>query len=269
MLAGSGTIGVNRCPVVAIANQKGGVGKTTTAINVGACLGELGIGVLLIDLDSQANATGSLGYDKRSGKPSIYEALLGVVDLDEILIDTDRPGLWLAPSSISLAGAELELLDTVGRERQLRRLLDGTQRIFDLVIIDCPPSLGLLTVNALTTADGIVVPIQCEYLALEGLAQLANTIGMIVETLNSSLRIVGIVPTMFDARTNLSSQVVEQVRQHFPALLFRSKIPRSVRLSEAPSYGQTIVEYDSRSAGAVAYRQLAKELADRLQLTNG
>ena len=257
-----------RVPVIAIANQKGGVGKTTTAINLSACLGERGIGVLLVDLDPQANVTTSLGYDKRSGKPSIYEALLGDIDLDAILIDTGRPGLWLAPSSIRLAGAELELMDMGGREHQLGRLLDGSAKRFDLVIIDCPPSLGLLTVNALTTADGIVVPIQCEYLALEGLAQLTNTVGMIVETLNSSLRIVGIVPTMFDSRTNLSSQVVEQVRQHFPALLFRSKIPRSVRLSEAPSYGQTIVEYDSRSAGAVAYRQLSKELADRLQLTN-
>ncbi len=260
---------MTRSSVIAVANQKGGVGKTTTAINLGACLGELGLGVLLVDLDPQANVTASLGFDKRSGKPSIYEALLADVDLDGILIDTGRPGLWLAPSSIRLAGAELELMEMGSREHQLRRLLKGTAKTFDLVIIDCPPSLGMLTVNALTTAEGIVVPIQCEYLALEGLAQLANTIGMIVETLNSSLRIIGIVPTMYDARTNLSPQVVDQVRQHFPSLLFRTKIPRSIRLSEAPSYGQTIVEYDARSAGAVAYRQLAKELADRLKLQVG
>ena len=252
--------------VIAVANQKGGVGKTTTAINLSACLAELGISVLLVDLDPQANVTASLGYDKRSGKPSIYEALLGDIDLDAILINTGRPGLWLAPSSIGLAGAELELMEVGAREHQLRRLLDGSNKSFDLVIVDCPPSLGLLTVNALATADGIVVPIQCEYLALEGLAQLTNTIGMIVETLNSSLRIIGILPTMFDARTNLASQVVDQVRQHFPALLFRSKIPRSVRLSEAPSYGQTIIEYESKSAGAAAYRGLAKELKDRLKL---
>ena len=262
-------LGVTHSSIISVANQKGGVGKTTTAINLSACLGELGIGVLLVDLDPQANVTASLGYDKRSGKPSIYEALLGDVDLDGILIDTGRPGLWLAPSSIRLAGAELELMEMESREHQLRRLLRGTAKTFDLVIIDCPPSLGMLTVNALTTSEGIVVPIQCEYLALEGLAQLANTIGMIVETLNSSLRIIGIVPTMYDARTNLSPQVVEQVRQHFPTLLFRTKIPRSIRLSEAPSYGQTIIEYDPRSAGAVAYRQLAEELADRLKLPKG
>lgn len=255
--------------MIAIANQKGGVGKTTTAINLSACLAELGISLLLIDLDPQANVTASLGYDKRSGKPSIYEALLGDTDLGDILVDTGRPGFWLAPSSIRLAGAELELMGAGAREHQLRRLISSVAREFDLVMIDCPPSLGLLTVNALTAADGIVVPIQCEYLALEGLAQLTNTVGMIVETLNPSLRIIGIVTTMFDARTNLSSQVVEQVRQHFPALLFRSKIPRSIRLSEAPSYGQTIIEYDSRSAGAVAYRQLAKELQDRLKLVAG
>ncbi len=257
---------MNRAPVIAIANQKGGVGKTTTAVNLGACLGEQGITVLLIDLDPQANVTASLGYDKRSGEPSIYEALLGDIDLSAILIDTGRPGLWLAPSSIRLAGAELELVGVEAREHQLRRLLNGTAKTIDLVMLDCPPSLGLLTLNALTAANGIIVPIQCEYLALEGLAQLTNTIGMIVETLNPSLRITGIVMTMFDARTNLSPQVVEEVRQHFPALLFRSEIPRSVRLSEAPSYGQTIIEYAPRSAGALAYRQLTEELLDRLKL---
>jgi chromosome partitioning protein len=250
--------------VVAIANQKGGVGKTTTAVNLGAALAERGKRTLLIDLDPQANATSALGFDKGHVERSIYEALIGQVGLAEVVQPTKWTCLSLVPSSIRLAGAEIEMVGLMAREQRLRRVLEPIRDAYEILLVDCSPSLGLLTVNALTAADGILIPIQCEYLALEALGQLTSTLELIRDNLNPRLHLVGIVMTMFDARTNLSQQVVEQVRTHFPDRVFGAVIPRSVRLSEAPSYGQPITAYDSSSRGAAAYRRLAEELIPRL-----
>jgi chromosome partitioning protein len=251
--------------VLAIANQKGGVGKTTTAISLGAALAEAGQRVLLIDLDPQANATSGLGVDKGRIERSVYEALIGVADLAQTVQPTAWPGLALIPSAIRLAGAEIEIVGLLAREQRLRRILEPIRADYDVILIDCPPSLGLLTVNALTAADGILIPIQCEYLALEALGQLTNTIALIRDNLNPRLRIFGIALTMYDKRTNLAQQVVENVREHFGELTFQAVVPRSVRLSEAPSYGLPILTYDSTSRGAVAYRQLAAEVISRLK----
>ena len=253
--------------VIAIANQKGGVGKSTTAINLGAALAEAGQRTLLIDLDPQANATSGLGIDKRDVRQSAYEAMIGLAELDSAIRVTPWHDLALVASAIRLAGAEIELVGLMAREQRLRRILEPVRDNYDLILIDCSPSLGLLTVNALTAADGILIPIQCEYLALEALGQLTSTIELIRDNLNPHLMIFGIVMTMFDARTNLSQQVVEQVREHFPAQLLRTVVPRSVRLSEAPSYGQPIIAYDSSSRGAVAYRKLATEVIERLAVS--
>jgi chromosome partitioning protein len=251
--------------VLAIANQKGGVGKTTTAISLGAALAEAGQRVLLIDLDPQANATSGLGVDKGRIERSVYEALIGVADLAQTVQPTAWPGLALIPSAIRLAGAEIEMVGLLAREQRLRRILEPIRADYDVILIDCPPSLGLLTVNALTAADGILIPIQCEYLALEALGQLTNTIALIRDNLNPRLRIFGIALTMYDKRTNLAQQVVENVREHFGELTFQAVVPRSVRLSEAPSYGLPILTYDSTSRGAVAYRQIALEVISRLK----
>jgi len=251
--------------VLAIANQKGGVGKTTTAISLGAALAEAGQRALLIDLDPQANATSGLGVDKGQIERSVYEALIGVADLAQTVQKNAWPGLALIPSAIRLAGAEIEMVGLLAREQRLRRILEPIRGDYDVILIDCPPSLGLLTVNALTAADGILIPIQCEYLALEALGQLTSTIALIRDNLNPRLRIFGIALTMYDARTNLAQQVVENVREHFGELTFQAVVPRSVRLSEAPSYGQPILTYDSTSRGAVAYRQLAAEVIARLK----
>jgi chromosome partitioning protein len=250
--------------VLAIANQKGGVGKTTTAINLGAALGEAGKRALLVDLDPQSNATSGLGFDKGSIERTVYEALIGQADFASVIRPTQAIGFDLAPSAIRLAGAEIEMVGLIAREQRLRRILEPLRPVYDVILIDCSPSLGLLTVNALTAADGVLIPIQCEYLALEALGQLTNTIALIRDNLNPHLAIAGILMTMFDARTNLSVQVVDQVRQHFPREIFSAIVPRSVRLSEAPSYGQPILVYDSASRGAIAYRQLASELIARL-----
>lgn len=267
-------------PVVyALANQKGGVGKTTTAVNVGACMAQWGQRVLVVDVDPQANATSSLGIDKYSVPLSMYDVLVREVPLARIVQSTDRERLSLAPASPSLAGASVELVNLSQREYRLRQALatltpnEGTDadanEQYDYVLIDCPPSLGLLTVNALTATDGVVIPVQCEYLALEGLSQLSRAIDLVRRALNPTLQLRGLVMTMFDSRTTLSRQVVEEVQRHFPGRVFNAIIPRSVRLSEAPSYGESIVSYAPRSAGALAYAALARELLvgdGRLQL---
>jgi chromosome partitioning protein len=250
----------------ALANQKGGVGKTTTAINLASYLGLLEQRVLLVDMDPQANATSSLGYDKREGGPSVYDALTGSRPVEEVITRTEQPGVDLLPATIQLAGAEVELVGIMAREARLGRTLKDSIERYDYVLIDCPPSLGLLTVNALTAADGVLIPVQCEYLALEGLGQLVRTIDLIRDNLNSRLRVAGVVMTMYDARTNLSQGVVEEVRQHFPTLTFDTIIPRNVRLGEAPSFGKPISVYDPSSRGALAYRALAEEVIRRDQV---
>ena len=249
--------------VYAVANQKGGVGKTTTAVNLGAYVAENGKRVLLIDMDPQANATSSLGYDKRRIDLTMYDVMINNVPLSEMVIVTERVGLDMAPAGLALAGAEVELVGLPKREYRLALALKPVLDRYDYVFVDCPPSLGLLTVNALTAANGAVIPIQCEYLALEGLSQLLGTIKRIRERLNPSLAVMGVVMTMYDSRTSLSAQVVNEVRTYFPHEIFNTIIPRSVRLAEAPSYGQSIFEYDGSSRGAQAYRALAAELITR------
>ena len=249
--------------IYAFANQKGGVGKTTTAVNLGAYLAASGRKVLLVDVDPQANAPSSLGVDKNAVNPSVYHALIQEIPLDQIILLTHRLHLDLAPSSPALAGAEVEMVPLLGREYLLQRVLAPIRERYDYILVDCPPSLGLLTINALTAADGVIIPIQCEYLPLEGLSLLLRTINLVRERLNPRLTVAGMVMTMHDARTNLSRQVVEEVRSHFPREVFDTVIPRSVRLSEAPSYGETILSYAPGSAGALAYQALTMEVLHR------
>jgi len=255
---------VVKARVLAIANQKGGVGKTTTAVNLGVYLAAAGQRVLLIDMDSQANATSSLGFDKHHLPRSIYNTLVDGTALADVTIPSGRAGLDLAPASVQLAGAEVELVPLMAREHRLARALDKARDKYDWVLLDCPPSLGLLTLNALAAAGGVLIPLQSEYLALEGLMQLRQTIDLVVGHVNPHLQIFGIVLTMFDSRNNLSSQVQDEVRAHFPGELFDTVIPRNVRLSEAPSHGQSIREYDPTSRGAAAYEQLAAEVLRRV-----
>jgi chromosome partitioning protein len=249
----------------ALVNQKGGVGKTTTAVNLGAYLAASGQRVLLVDVDPQANATSSLGVDRKNLSLSTYDVLLDGAPADRAILLTKQVHLDLLPSSPSLAGAEVELVELVDREHRLRCALDTVVERYDYVFMDCPPSLGLLTVNALTAArEGVIIPVQCEYLALEGLGHLLKTIYLVRDRLNPRLTIAGVVLTMFDSRTNLSKQVVDEVRRYFPAYVFKTIIPRTVRLSEAPSYGETILSYAPGSVGAISYQALAQELMERV-----
>ena len=245
---------------VAIANQKGGVGKTTTAVNLSACVAQLGKRVLAIDIDPQGNMTSGLGVDKDSVAASIYDLLINRTDAREAIIGTQIDGLDLIPANIELAGAEVELVSMMAREQVLKRALYAVQNDYDYVFIDCPPSLGLLTLNSLTAANTLMVPIQCECYALEGLSQLMNTVKLVRMHLNPELDVEGVVLTMFDARTNLSTQVVSEVKKFFKNKVYNTIIPRSVRLSEAPSFGRPISVYDPRSTGAKAYAALAQEL---------
>lgn len=250
--------------IFALANQKGGVGKTTTAINVGAYLAAEGMKVLIVDIDPQANATSSLGIDKNHLSLSIYDSLIRGLPLAQIIIPTEWLRLDIVPSAASLAGARVELPHLPARERLLRLALRPLVERYDYIIIDPPPSLGLLTVNALVAARDVIIPVQCEYLSLEGLTHLLHTIGLVRQALNPTLHLFGLVMTMYDARTNLSRQVVEEVRRHFPGKIFQTIIPRSVRLSEAPSYGEPISIYAPRSPGALAYEALTQEILERV-----
>ncbi len=246
--------------VVAVANQKGGVGKTTTTVNLGACLAEMGKRVLLMDLDPQGHVSSGLGVEKSTINSCMYDVVINNVPLRDIIIPTAFKNLWLAPSTIDLAGAELELVPAISRETRLREALAGYRGQYDFLFIDCPPSLGLLTVNALTAADTLLVPIQCEYYALEGLSQLMNTIHLVRTHLNPDLQLEGVLLTMYDSRTNLSSQVEDEVKKYFRDKVYRTIIPRNVRLSEAPSHGLPIISYDPKSKGAEVYSELAKEV---------
>lgn len=247
--------------VLAIANQKGGVGKTTTTVNLGAALAELGFRILVLDLDPQGNATTGLGLNPRDVAGSVYDVLLADVALEDIVEPTSLKNLFVAPATIDLAGAEIELVPVMSRELRLRKAIDGVREAYDLVLIDCPPSLGLLTVNGLAAADDVVVPIQCEYYALEGLGQLLRNVGLVQANLNPGLDVRGIILTMYDARTKLADQVVTEVRAYFGAKVYETVVPRTVRLSEAPSFGQPIIVFDPTSRGAKAYRDLAKEVS--------
>jgi chromosome partitioning protein len=247
--------------VLAVANQKGGVGKTTTSVNLGAALAELGFRVLVIDLDPQGNATTGLGIDARNFELSMYDVLMRDSSLEDCVEPTSMKNLFVAPATIALAGAEIELVPAFSRELKLKRAIETVIDDFDYVLIDCPPSLGLITVNALAAADEVLVPIQCEYYALEGLSQLMRNVHLVASNLNPRLDISTIVLTMYDARTKLADQVATEVRDHFGNKVCRIVIPRTVRLSEAPSFGQPITAFDPASRGAIAYRELAKEVS--------
>jgi chromosome partitioning protein len=249
--------------VFAIANQKGGVGKTTTSINLGASLAILEKKILLIDADPQANCTSGLGFELKSIEKSIYDALTDDVEPKDIILKTGTDGLDIVPSHIDLVGAEIELLNVESREYRLKSFISKVRDMYDYIIIDCSPSLGLLTVNALTAADAVIIPVQCEYFALEGLGKLLNTVKMIQARLNPDLQTEGFLLTMYDSRLRLSNQVVDQVRQHFQEMVFKTLILRNIRLSEAPSYGKPVIEYDATSSGAVNYLNLAKEILEK------
>ena len=249
--------------IIAIANQKGGVGKSTTAINLSACLAELGQRVLLIDIDPQGNTTSGVGVDKDNVNATLYELLVGECEISDCLIENVFENLSLIPSNVNLSGAEIELVGVEGREFLLKNHIDSIRDNYDFIIMDCPPSLNVLTINAMTTADTVLVPIQCEYYALEGLSELIHTINLVKNRLNENLEIEGVVFTMYDGRTCLSMEVVENVKENLKQNVYKTIIPRNVRLAEAPSHGLPINMYEPKSAGAVSYRNLAKEVIDR------
>lgn len=248
--------------VIAIANQKGGVGKTTTAVNLSSCLAYKGKKVVIIDIDPQGNTTSGLGIDKKTIDKSIYDVIINDEKIENALMKTMIDKLYICPSNIQLVGAEVELVSVISRETRMKAAIEGIRDQYDFILIDCPPSLGLLTLNALTASDTILVPIQCEYYALEGLSQLMNTVKLVQRHLNPALDVEGVVLTMFDARTNLSLQVVEDVKKYFRNKVYRTVIPRNVRLSEAPSFGLPIILYDAKSKGAECYLDLAQEVID-------
>ncbi|MDD3612690.1 MAG: AAA family ATPase [Caldicoprobacterales bacterium] len=248
--------------IIAIANQKGGVGKTTTNVNLSACLAVAGKRVLTIDIDPQGNTTSGLGIDKNKIEKSIYDVLINGADAKEAIIHTEIDNLDIIVSNIQLAGAEIELVSMISRETILKKALSEIRDSYDYILIDCPPSLGLITINALTAADRLLVPIQCEYYALEGLAQLMNTVNLVQKHLNPDLKIEGVVLTMFDARTNLAIEVVQEVKKYFRDKVYTTIIPRNVRLGEAPSHGLPIIMYDPKSTGAEAYTDLAEEMIE-------
>ena len=249
--------------IIAIANQKGGVGKSTTAINLSSCLGEMGQKVLTIDMDPQGNTTSGMGVEKEEQENTVYELLLGECEIEETILELEFDNISLIPSNVNLAGAEIELIGIEGKEYILRNQIDKVKEQYDYIIIDCPPSLNMLTINAMTTADTVLVHIQCEYYALEGLSQLMHTIELVQERLNPDLEIEGVVFTMYDARTNLSLQVVENVKNNLNQNIYKTIIPRNVRLAEAPSHGLPINYYDTKSTGAESYRLLAEEVIHR------
>jgi len=248
--------------VIAVANQKGGVGKTTTAVNLSACLAFRGKKTLLIDADPQGNATSGLGFEKNTIQNSIYDAIINSLEIDKCILSTEVENLDLCPANIQLAGAEVELVPLISRETRLKIAIEDIKDKYDYIFIDCPPSLGLLTLNSLAASDTILVPIQCEFYALEGLSQLMATVKVVQKHLNTGLDVEGVVLTMFDARTNLSSQVVDEVKKYFSKKVYRTIIPRNVRLSEAPSFGQPIIIFDAKSKGAECYLSLADEVIE-------
>ena len=254
--------------VITLANQKGGVGKTTSAINIAACLAVLEYKTLLIDADPQANATSGVGFDPRNIKTSLYECLINEVKPQDIILQTDTPNLWLLPSHLDLVGAEIELINHPNREKIFKQVLEDVKKEYDFVIIDCSPSLGLITVNALTASDSVIIPVQCEYFALEGLGKLLNTIKIVQTRLNPDLEIEGILLTMYDPRLRLSNQVVDEIKKHFENIVYDTIIHRNTRLGEAPSFGKPAIMYDAESKGSINYMNLVREILQRNNATN-
>lgn len=248
--------------IIAIANQKGGVGKTTTTVNLAAALAKAGKKVLLVDIDPQGNSTSGLGIDKRRCEKTVYDCLINEEKAESVCVETEYENLSVCPSNLNLSGAEIELISVMGRENRLKQSLASVKEVYDFILIDTPPSLGLITVNTLTAADSIIIPIQCEFYALEGVSQLVETVKRIKKALNPTLFIQGIVMTMYDARTNLAMQVVDEVKRFFPGKVYKTIIPRNVRVSEAPGFGKPVIYYDEASKGAEAYIELAAELVE-------